>query len=115
MNVTVQCLLNTKELTDYFLKKYIEKPNNIMANEYHILIVNLWKKEDNNKSYSPYPFKEVLSKENPLFTGIAANDSKDLIYFLLEKFHLELNITSNNNSMDNNYANKQDQLNEQRS
>ena len=114
MNATLQCLSNTKELTDYFLKKYIEKPNNIMANEFHALIINLWKKEDNNKSYSPYPFKEVLSKENPLFAGIAANDSKDLINFLLERFHLELNITSNNNSMDNNYANMQDQLNEQK-
>ena len=41
----------------------------------------------NNKSYSPNSFKEVLSKENPLFEGVAANDSKDLFNFLLERFH----------------------------
>ena len=29
---------------------------------------------------------------NPLFKGIAANDSKDLILFILENIHNELNI-----------------------
>ena len=42
-----------------------------------------------------------MSKENPLFAGIQANDSKDLINFLIERFHQELNIinkkTNNNN------------------
>ena len=37
-----------------------------------------------------------MSKENPLFAGIQANDSKDLINFLLERFHQELNIIINN-------------------
>ena len=115
MNATLQCLSNTKELTNYFLTKYTEKQNNIMTNEYHKLIVNLWNKENNNSSYSPYSFKEVLSKENPLFAGIAANDSKDLINFLLERFHLELNLINNNNTNANdNYVNaQQEQFNEQ--
>jgi ubiquitin carboxyl-terminal hydrolase 4/11/15 len=107
MNSTLQCLSNTKELTNYFLTKYTEKQNNIMTNEYHKLIVNLWNKENNNSSYSPYSFKEVLSKENPLFAGIAANDSKDLINFLLERFHLELNNNNNNNNANDNYVNAQ--------
>ena len=37
-----------------------------------------------------------MSKENPLFKGIQANDSKDLITFLLEKLHSELNQHDNN-------------------
>ena len=110
MNATLQCLSNTTKLTDYFINKYISKSNNIMANEYHKVIINLWN-EQKNTSYSPNSFKEVLSRENPLFAGIAANDSKDLINFLLERLHQELNEVKSN-SLTNNSL-QQDQTNEQ--
>ena len=109
MNATLQCLSNTKELTDYFLNTYKSDPKQIMANEYHQLIVNLCKRENNNIPFSPNSFKEVLSKENQLFEGIAAKDSKDLINFLIERFHTELNIVNDNNISDNNIN---DQTNE---
>ena len=113
MNSTLQCLSNTKPLTNYFQKSYKEDRNKIMANEYHKLILYLWERKNNNKAYSPTSFKEVLSKENPLFAGIAANDSKDLVNFLLERFHQELNKknpTANQNN--NNIINQNDQTNE---
>ena len=97
MNATLQCLSNTKKLTEYFLKEFKnDNSNKIMTNEYYKVIKNLWNRENNNKSYSPNSFKEVLSKENPLFAGIQANDSKDLINFLIERFHQELNIVNIN-------------------
>ena len=110
MNATLQCLSNTPKLTDYFINKYISKSNNIMANEYHKVIINLWN-DQKNTSYSPNSFKEVLSRENPLFAGIAANDSKDLINFLLERLHQELNETKSNSLINNSL--QQDQTNEQ--
>ena len=112
MNATLQCLSNSKLLTEYFLNKYKSNPNRIMTNEYHKVILNLWSRENNNKSYSPTSFKEVLSKENPLFKGVAANDSKDLINFLLERFHQELNEININNSYNNDMINTEDQTNE---
>ncbi len=116
MNATLQCLSNTKDLTDYFLNLYKKNQNNIMANEYYKVIINLWNENKNNSSYSPYSFKETLSRENPLFEGIAANDSKDLINFLLERFHLELNNIKINNINNNNIYSimQQDQVNEQK-
>ena len=111
MNASLQCLSNTKKLTEYFLKSYKYDPNKVMANEYYEVIKNLWNKNNNNKPYSPYSFKETLSKENPLFAGIQANDSKDLINFLIERFHQELNIVKQQNNINNN-ANMQDQTNE---
>jgi len=116
MNSTLQCLSNTEELTYYFLNKFKYDPNNnnkIMSNTYYNLILNLWNKDNNNKSFSPNDFKEKLSQENPLFKGIAANDSKDLIQFLIERFHKELNIINNDNNFNNDY-NQNDQLNEQK-
>ena len=112
MNATLQCLSNTKKLTEYFLKTYKNNPNNVMANEYYKVLQNLWDKNNHNKAYSPNSFKEVLSKENPLFAGIQANDSKDLVNFLIERFHQELNIIKKNPN--NNITMTQgDQTNEQ--
>ncbi len=115
MNATLQCLSNSKKLTEYFLKSYKKDSNKIMANEYYEVIRNLWDADSKNKAYSPNSFKEVLSKENPLFAGVAANDSKDLINFLLERFHQELNVINANiniNNNNNNDFNQPDQTNE---
>ena len=114
MNASLQCFSNSKKLTEYFLKHYQKDPNKIMANEYYEVLKNLWNKDDNEKAYSPNSFKDVLSKENPLFAGIAANDSKDLINFLLERFHQELNVVNNINNINNDSnINQPDQTNEQ--
>ena len=101
MNASLQCLSNTKKLTEYFLTNYEDNRNKIMSHQYYKLIKHLWNEENNNISYSPNSFKEVLSQENPLFAGIAANDAKDLINFLIERLHQELNMALKNNSIDN--------------
>ena len=96
MNATLQCLSNVKELTLSLLNP---ERNKIMEKDkysykltiaYSEVLKNLW---NNNsvKSYSPYSFKNTISMMNPLFAGINANDSKDLILFLLETMHNELN------------------------
>ena len=112
MNATLQCLSNTKKLTEFFLNIYKISPNKNMSNEYYKVLTNIWDRKLNNKSYSPNSFKEVLSKENPLFAGIAANDSKDLINFLLERFHQELNTENPNKNINNNMIAAEDQTNE---
>ena len=115
MNATLQCLSNTDKLTKYFLYKFKYKPgskNKIMTNEYYKVIKNLWDPNNNNGSYSPNDFKNKLSEENSLFAGIAANDSKDLINFLLERFHSELNIKKGNNNLETINYNQIDQTNE---
>ena len=60
---------------------------------------NLWKVLS-QKEYAPKNFKEVISEMNPLFKGIAANDPKDLILFLLETIHKELNEADKNSKTD---------------
>ena len=51
---------------------------------------------ENIKSFKPENFKEVLSKKNPLFKGIKANDSKDLIMYLFQEMDKELTLRNNN-------------------
>ena len=86
MNATLQCLSNTEELTKYFLTKFFyikEDDTKKISNEYYLLLKNLWSNKGKKKYYEPNNFKNVLSKENPLFSGVNANDSKDLLNFLL--------------------------------
>ena len=114
MNATLQALSNTGKFTEYFLKNYQYNQNNHnrkMSNEMYKVLFNLWSEEKKKGDYPPYDFKKALSEENPLFAGIQANDSKDLINFLLERFHQELN---NANIIINNQGNNfvVDQTNE---
>ena len=107
MNATLQCLINIDALTRFLLKKdnYIDIVNNMNLYEltscYCELLLNVCC-YDNIKSYSPNKFKEIISRKNPLFQGVQANDSKDLINFLLEEMNNELKNFKNTNTDDNN-------------
>ena len=58
--------------------------------EFFLVLKNIDELEKSNigkNYYKPKRFKDFLSIVNPLFKGIAANDSKDLILFLYETWH----------------------------
>ena len=97
MNATIQSFSSIRELSSFFKEKYVPNKDKKMSYEYYTVIQNLWDIKNHGKSYPPNSFKEVLSQLNPMFAGVNANDSKDLINFLLEKFHEELNTGSNEN------------------
>ena len=107
MNATLQCLSHTILLANYFLspkhQEFISSPEKIFSKSFLEVIKKLWIKEYNNnkKSYSPYDFKNIISEMNPLFKGVAANDSKDLVNFILQQLHSELNSIKNNNKIKN--------------
>ena len=117
MNATLQCLSNTDKLTNYFLKEFkYDKSDDTkkISNQYYKLIHHLWDKYTDKKDYAPNSFKKVLSEANPLFSGINSNDSKDLLNFLLETLHRELNNVPKEKEDDNNIIdNNINQLNEE--
>ena len=78
MNATLQCFSNIKQFVRFF-KKDKSKANT------------------KSKSYfAPDEFKAKISEMNPLFQGIAANDAKDLINFIIMTLHEELNTINDN-------------------
>ena len=117
MNATLQCLSNTEKLTKYFLEKYVyikEDTTKKLSNQYCKLIYHLWDPESKKNYYAPHKFKNVISEENPLFAGVNASDSKDLLNFLLERLHQELNTKIIKNEDNNNFNDMgQIQLNEE--
>ena len=118
MNATLQCLCNIKKFVDYFkysknleeiVKADIDKKK--LCSAFKLLIENIYpyhlsmnylksqktdkasliKNNKQNNHYAPRNFKEIISRMNPLFKGIAANDAKDLVNFLVMTLHDELN------------------------
>ena len=101
MNATLQCFYHTKKLTEYLVfNKYSKDNINIepytISYEYMRLVKELYNK-DGQIEYAPHSFKNLLGKKNSLFEGIAANDSKDLILFLIEELAKELKLPGKTN------------------
>ena len=110
MNSTLQCLCNITSLKNYFRNKGqieadLNNRNAPLANAFEELLNKLWEKSKDSY-YSPYNFKNVISALNPLFIGVKANDSKDLIIFFYETLHNELNHPESNNTILNNLKNQ---------
>ncbi|XP_029016817.1 ubiquitin carboxyl-terminal hydrolase 15-like isoform X2 [Betta splendens] len=98
MNSAVQCLSNIPPLTDYFLKdKYTDELNEDnplgmkgeIAKAYAELIKQLW---SGKYSYvTPRPFKTQVGRFAPQFSGYQQQDSHELLAFLLDGLHEDLN------------------------
>ena len=110
MNATLQCFCHIEKLIIFF--KYDNQANTLFSNDinklswsFKLLMEQLWPDnygDPNLKNYyEPKDFKEKISTMNPLFKGVAANDAKDLVNFIIMTLHEELN-KGNKNVNDNN-------------
>ena len=106
MNSTLQCLLHIPELSFYFLNIYnkfkianekimkkTESKGRIFA-EYSVIVNEIFYGSVDffgRNSCSPKKFNDVISKLNPQFSKYESNDAKDLIIYLLQEMHEELN------------------------
>ena len=111
MNATLQCFCHI----EYFVNKFkyssniINKVRNNKKNltaSFKLLIEKLWPNNydpsTSPKYYAPNEFKDKISEMNTLFKGIAANDAKDLVNFIIMTLHEELNKVNNNQIINNN-------------
>jgi ubiquitin C-terminal hydrolase len=64
-----------------------------------------------HSSFSPYNFKKTLGIYNPQFKKFEANDSKDLILYLMQTMHEELNYFGGNPSTNLSRPNQYDKVN----
>ncbi|KAG0053570.1 CSN-associated deubiquitinating enzyme Ubp12 [Gryganskiella cystojenkinii] len=98
MNSALQCLSNTPDLTHYILsgewRTELNTDNPLgmegeVARSYAALIEKLWK--GSNKVFSPREFKSTIGRFAPSFTGYHQHDSQELLAFLLDGLHEDLN------------------------
>ena len=100
MNATLQCLCHVNSIKDYFLddntyNQYISTKPASLTKCFADVLRKIWS-STYEQSYPPREFKNKISIMNPLFKGIQANDSKDLVLFIYENIHTELNNPSQN-------------------
>ncbi|OCH87381.1 UCH-domain-containing protein [Obba rivulosa] len=100
MNSALQCLTHTQELTDYFLTGVYEDELNFdnplgmhgqIAQAFGALLRRIWAPSSGATSYSPREFKQVLQRFAPQFSGYQQHDSQELVAFLLDGLHEDLN------------------------
>ncbi|KAK4523749.1 hypothetical protein GAYE_SCF00G1645 [Galdieria yellowstonensis] len=98
MNAALQCLSNAAKLTEYFLsgryKSDVNKQNplgmkGVLAEEYFRLLSHLW--SGNESSFAPRQLKFQIALHAPQFTGYQQQDSQELMAFLLDGLHEDLN------------------------
>lgn len=98
MNSTLQCLSNTPGLSEYFrddkYKKHINRKNPLgwggkIAEAYGTLIKDIW--SNKYRTIAPNKFKRVIGEFQPRFSGYQQHDSSELLSFLMDGLHEDLN------------------------
>lgn len=102
MNSILQCLCNTSAMAEYFNNNYyMEDINryNILghkgevAEEFGVIMKALW--AGLYKCISPRDFKITIGKINDQFSGYDQQDSQELLLFLMDGLHEDLNKADN--------------------
>ncbi|XP_010520472.1 PREDICTED: ubiquitin carboxyl-terminal hydrolase 8-like [Tarenaya hassleriana] len=97
MNSALQCLAHTPKLVDYFLGEYnreinLDNPLGMkgeIALAFGDLLRNLW--APGAATVTPRTFKAKLARFAPQFGGFNQHDSQELLAFLLDGLHEDLN------------------------
>ncbi|XP_008799885.2 ubiquitin carboxyl-terminal hydrolase 8-like isoform X2 [Phoenix dactylifera] len=97
MNSAIQCLAHTPKLVDYFLGDYsreINQDNQLgmngeLALAFGDLLRKLWAHD--KTPVVPRSFKAMLARFAPQFSGFNQHDSQELLAFLLDGLHEDLN------------------------
>ena len=97
MNAVLQILYNIKKFSDFL---YNEKfyTNCPITSALQQVFKNI--RNSKSKSYSPSEFKNIISKYNSKILQNEPNDSRQLIQFILESVHNELNKSKKNYPFD---------------
>lgn len=97
MNSALQCLVHTPPLVEFFLQDYSDEINmdnplgmrGELALAFGDLLRKLW--SSGRTSVAPRVFKGKLARFAPQFSGYNQHDSQELLAFLLDGLHEDLN------------------------
>jgi len=98
LNSILQCLSSTHKLVEYFLTNNFQSDlnrsdasviKNGITEEFFVIIKAIW--EDNFQIISAYKLKYIIGKSNQQFNSNDQQDSQELLLFLLDGLHEDLN------------------------
>ena len=109
LNAVLQILGNISSLADYFLNLQNYDKIKEEISKYPLsfvfcrLILHLYQKNEKREIYKPESFLEILGNLNFVFNSNKRRNPNDLLLFILETIHKELNYTNYNKQVNNNY------------
>ncbi|XP_051952951.1 ubiquitin carboxyl-terminal hydrolase 8-like [Xyrauchen texanus] len=98
MNSILQCLCNTVAMAEYFTRNYYQEDINRanilghkgeVVEEFSVVMKALWSGQ--YKCISPQDFKGTICKINNRFSSYEHQDSQELLLFLMDGLHEDLN------------------------
>ena len=98
MNSVIQCLSNTPEMRDYFVKGHYLANINLqnplgfegkLAKCFCMILRKLWSGE--YKSFSPRKLLEIVAKRSKYFSGNSQHDTHEFMSYLIDGLHEDLN------------------------
>ncbi|SCQ16498.1 ubiquitin carboxyl-terminal hydrolase 2, putative [Plasmodium ovale] len=101
LNSSLQCLAKVLKFSNYFLSgtfwKHINYSNPVgqhgrLAKAYYETLIELWKINKRNEPYAPKVLKQAISEKRDEFYGYQQHDSQELLAFLLDGLHEDLNL-----------------------
>ncbi|SBT36283.1 ubiquitin carboxyl-terminal hydrolase 2, putative [Plasmodium ovale wallikeri] len=101
LNSSLQCLAKILKFSNYFLSgtfwKHINYSNPVgqhgrLAKAYYETLIELWKINKRNEPYAPKVLKQAISEKRDEFYGYQQHDSQELLAFLLDGLHEDLNL-----------------------
>ena len=104
MNSIIQCLSHTRPLTEYFLggkwkqngHQNIDNPlgfGGVIADGWASLLEKLWRSPNGASALDPRKFKRAVGKlAQGRFSGFQQHDSQEMLIFLLDGLHEDVNL-----------------------
>lgn len=98
MNSILQCLISTERLVDFFLKNTYKNDLNrsndlgfkgVIADEFCVIVKAMW--GGHCRIISPFRLRSIIAEFNQQFISNDQQDSQELLLFLLDGLHEDLN------------------------
>lgn len=108
MNASLQCMMGTKELTNYLLQdiylKFVAKDSKLgsrgkLTKEYQTLAKTMLANTLKHVATNPKNFKKVVGSVNSAFNNCYQQDSAEFLHFILDTIHEDLNWSANKESL----------------
>ncbi|KAI5951329.1 hypothetical protein KGF54_004403 [Candida jiufengensis] len=100
MNSALQCLLHVPEINQYFFQNIYQGELNLdnplgyngdVANAFGSLLKQAFDPHKTSSSISPREFKSTIGRYSSMFSGYLQQDSQELLSWLLDALHEDLN------------------------